>query len=215
MTFNLIATKRDILGKKTKVLRKKGFIPAEIYGHTIKNIHVSVPERDFVKTFKEAGEHAIINLAIDEGKNISVLVSDVQYNTLSEKFLAVDFHKINMDEKISAQIPIILVGEAPAVKAGCIILHTLHELHIECLPGNIPNEFKVDISRIQNPGDGVTVADLTIGEDIKPLINTNTVIVTAQEKKIKMEEPAPETTAQTTETPTEEETKKETLEEKS
>jgi len=207
MTLNLTAKKREVLGKKVKNLRAEGFIPAELYGHNVKNIHVSVPETEFIKVFRNAGEHAIIDLVIDDGKKIPVLVSDVHYDTLSEKFLAVDFHQVKMDEKINAQIPVVLKGEAPATKAGCILLHTLHEIPVECLPGNIPNEFEIDISSIKSAGDAISVGSIKTDDEVKMLLQPETVIITAQEKKVRKEEDEETTSEATPEEETKEEVK--------
>ena len=77
MTLNLTAQKRDVFGKQTKQLRKKGFVPAELYGRGIQNLHLSLSRQEFLKAFREAGENTIINVMID-GKPHPVLIYDVQ-----------------------------------------------------------------------------------------------------------------------------------------
>jgi len=194
MTLELTAKNRTVFGKKTRNLRKRGLLPAELYGHNIENVHLSIPEKDFIKVHREAGEHAIVNLILEDGKKVPVLISETQYNTLSEKFFSADFHQIKINEKITTQIPVILNGEAPAIKAGYVTLHVLQEISIESFPENIPDKFDIDISNLQKPGDSISIENLNVSNNIKILAHPKTVIVIVQEKKVKKEEePAPAT----------------------
>lgn len=203
---------RSVTGKKVKTLRKEGFIPAELYGKGIENKHISVSEKDFAKVFKEAGENTVINLALDEKENLPVMIADVHFDNLTNKFLSVDFHKIRMDEKIEAEIPVELVGDAPAAKRGLVVVKVMNEISVSAIPAKLPHKFEVDISKITEEGDSIHIKDLKVEKDVKILSPEDSVIVIANKIEEEKEEPAPqavEENPQAAETPAETEGEKE------
>src|ERR1051325_908866 len=113
--LQISAKTRTVLGKKVKSLRSEGWIPAELFGRGEKNRHLSLPEKEFVKVFKKAGEHTVVDAVTENGEKIPVLITSAERHPISQKFLSVDLHQIRMDEKIHAKIPVELVGEAPAI----------------------------------------------------------------------------------------------------
>src|SRR3989338_9910596 len=108
--MELKVKERTIFGKKVKTLRRKGLIPAELYGHDIKNKHLSVPEKEFSKIYKDAGEYTIINAITEENEKIPVLISDVAYDNLHGRILSIDLRQVRMDEKIETKVPIEFSG---------------------------------------------------------------------------------------------------------
>lgn len=180
--MELIATPRTILGKKVKSLRTQGLIPAELYGHGMENKHISVPEKEFNKLYETAGEHTIIHLVIGK-KTIPALIAEVQKNPLSGKPIAADFHAVRMDETIETSVPIVFTGEAPAIKAGFIVVRVLDELDIEALPANIPQFLEADISNLAKAGDVIAVKDIAAPDGVKILDTPETVIASVTEKE--------------------------------
>lgn len=182
---------RDIFGKKVKTLRRQNLVPAELYGHGIENRHLSVSKKEFSKIYKTAGEHTVINLVTEEKTKIPVFITDVQYDHLTNEFLAADFHQIKMDEKIQIKIPVEFINEAPAVKSGLILVKVLNEIEVEALPDKIPHNFQVDLSSLENAGQGIRVEDLKIPADVKILNPMESVIITVSEQaKEEIETPA-------------------------
>ncbi len=179
---------RDVLGKKVKMLRREGFVPGEVYGRGMENIHVAVPEKAFAKVWKEAGENTVVTLkpGADE---FPVLISDVVFDHISGRPLSVDFRRVQKGEKIRTHVPIVLSGASPAEHEGLTVMQTLQELEIESLPTDIPHEFAVDVSTLTEAGQGVSVKDLSVPKNVKVLTDEHTVIVTVAEKQ-KEEEPA-------------------------
>src|SRR3989338_10998410 len=130
---------RDQIGNKFDELRSKGFIPAELYGNRITNLHLSVNSKDFLKIFKEAGENTVINLEID-GEIKPVLVYHIQRHHLNESFSHVDFYQVDMSAKIRAHVPVKFVGESPAVKEkGGVLNKSISEIEVEALPSDLPH----------------------------------------------------------------------------
>lgn len=180
---------RTELGKSVKKMRDEGFVPAELYGHGVANIHVSVAARDFAKAYAEAGEHDIVTAVLDDGSKVPVIISAIHEDPISGNFLAADFRQVRMDEKIQANVPVMLIGEAPAIKAGFVVLHVIHELEIEVLPGDLPSHLEVSIAGLEKPGDHVTVGDIKVPEKVKIRAEAEATIANVQEKRV--EEAAP------------------------
>lgn len=196
---------RTVFGSKLSALRKEGLVPAEVYGHEMENLHVAVEEKAFVKMYRVAGENTIITL-IRDGKKIPALIAEVAMNPLTGKPIAVDFHKVRMDEKIRTNVPIVLTGKNVAKENGFDLLQTLDECEIEALPNNLPHEFNVDTSKLANLGESIHIKDLPTLPGVKIVTLPDTIIVAVTEKPEEeiVEKPA------TPETPAPEE-KKETI----
>jgi len=199
--MDLIVQKREIFGKKVKSLRQQGLIPAELYGHGFENLHLDVPAKEFSRTFKEAGESAIIRLKVKnkEGKEeeINVLIHDFQKNPLTDEISHIDFYRVRMDEKIKTSIPLEFIGVSPAVeeKDG-ILVKAMQLIEIEALPGDLPHHLEVDIGLLSDIGTSIRVKNLKAGEGVKILVGLETVVATIieaakeeiEEKPIAVEE---------------------------
>jgi large subunit ribosomal protein L25 len=191
---------RTVFGKKTKLLRAKGLIPAELYGHEIENLHISVAKKDLIKLQKTGEAHSVITLLTEDAKKIPVLIANIAKDSMSDEILALDFHQIKMDEKIRTTIPIEFIGEAPASKVGLVLVKVLDEIEIEALPSHIPSHIEVDISKLENAGDTIHVADLHVKKEVKIHLPEDTVIITIGEKRkeeVVTPPPTPEGTAET------------------
>ena len=210
--MDLHAQTRNIFGKKTKNLRKQGIIPAEIYGKNTENIHISIDEKEFRKTFKESGEQSLINLIIDE--NIfPVYIHQVQINPLNKQFLSIDFLKVSKGEKVKVNVPLEFIGISEAVKKGGELVKNLYEIEVKGIPENIPSKIKVDISQLKEIGNHIKASDLNIPENITLLINPETIIISVKEVKEEKitEEKQTEIAEEKKTDKTAEETKKETV----
>lgn len=172
--------KRDVLGKKTRLLRREGLVPAEVYGRGIENLHVMVPLKEFVSLYRTAGSHTIITLTTETDK-IPAVIAEVSRDPLSDEILAVDFHAIKKGEKVHAKVPVIFSGIAPAVKAGFVVVEVVREIEIEALPEDLLHKIEVPVEKLEKPGDSVAVKDLSISSSIKLHIPTDAVLATVRE----------------------------------
>ncbi|MEK7579631.1 MAG: 50S ribosomal protein L25 [Patescibacteria group bacterium] len=189
--IELQAEKREQIGKSLKSLRKDGFLPSVVYGHKFEPIAIKIRYKDFEKVFKIAGESTLITLKIGDSEEPSV-VKDIQRDPLTDKVIHADFYKVNLKEKIKAKIPVVLEGESDAVKAGGILLKTLNELEVEALPQDLPHEFKIDISKLQNIGDQILVKDIAVSDKVKIEADPEDIIALIQEPREEVvEEAAP------------------------
>ncbi|MDO8669270.1 MAG: 50S ribosomal protein L25 [Candidatus Buchananbacteria bacterium] len=167
MTLKLNSNLRTLIGKKAQIIRQEGKIPAVVYGHGLENQNIELDYNAFDKVFKEGGESTIIDLGVD-GKEVKVIVSDVQYDPVKGRYRHVDFHQIKMDEAITANVELKFVGEAKAVKEfDGVLVHNISELEIKCLPGDLVGEIEVDVSKLNTFDDVVTIADLVISDKIE------------------------------------------------
>lgn len=178
--------KRKITGKKVKQLRRDGLIPANIFGKDLKSVSVQVDLKIFQKAFKEAGETALVDVKVGS-ETYPSLIHNLQRDPRSDSITHVDFHKVNLKEKITTSVPVVLAGESPIVKSGeGLILQTLHEVEIECLPVDIPQNIVVNSEKLTEVGQSVHVKDLKVDKAKVEIQNDpEEVVVTVQVAEMK------------------------------
>ena len=176
--LQLKADQRKIFGRKVKKLRAEGQIPAHVFGHGIKTVHISVPVGNFRKLYDEAGETTIVNLQVGDGEKRPVLIRGVQTNPVTDNILHVDFYQVKLTEKVKVAVPVEIIGESKAVeqKLG-ILLQPLSEIEVEALPADLPESVKVDISKLEKLDDGVLVKDLAVGKGVTVLADPEETVV--------------------------------------
>ncbi len=189
MLIELKVQKREKFGKQLAALRKDGFLPAELYGHGVGNLHLSVSAKEFAKVFKKAGENSVVDLLMD-GEKRPVMIHDVDIDPLKNEPRHVDFHQIRMDEKIKAEVPLSFTGESPAVKEkGGVLIKTLHEIKVEAFPSDIPHNVEVNIGTLDEIGAAIHVGDLRAGDKVKILDEASAVIATVLAPVVEEEAP--------------------------
>ncbi len=177
---------RKITGKKVKKLRKEGLIPANIFGKDLKSISVQVDLKEFQKAFREAGETALVDVKVG-ADTFPSLIHNLQRDPRYDSVIHVDFHKVNLKEKITTAVPVILEGESPAAKSGIgLLLQTLNEVEVECLPTDIPQNFVVDAEKLTEVGQTVHVKDLKVEKDkVEIKTDAEEVVVSVQNAEMK------------------------------
>ncbi len=181
--------------KTAKQLRMEGQVPCVVYGNGIENLQIQAGAKELHKTFQKAGESTLVELDVN-GKKIPVLFKDISFHPVSGLELHADFYAVNMKEEIETLVPIHFEGESPAVKAlSAILVVTQDEVTVRCLPANLPHRLTVNLEKIVNFGDALTIADIAVPKDVTIADDTENVIATAQEPR-KEEEIVPATTAE-------------------
>lgn len=209
--YKVSAKSREILGKRVKILRKEGFLPAVVYGEGVPSHPISVSYKDFEKTYREAGESTLVELEVD-GKPYNVLIHDIAHDPLKGTPLHADFYAVRMDKLIRTKIPIEFFGESPAVKNdGGILVKVTQELEIEAFPKDLPRSLRVDISSLVAFESRLFVKDIVVPAGVKILADTEDIIILVEpprsEEELTALEKAPE--AAVAEVKTEKEVKKE------
>jgi large subunit ribosomal protein L25 len=167
----LSAQTRSGVGRTSvKKLRAAGQVPAVIYGSTQASTNLSVGARQMQEILNHAtGEHFLVELEIADGASVShklALVQEVQHHPVRSTILHVDFHAVSADEKLHAEIPVETVGEPVGVKNfGGRLEVLLHSVEVECLPKDLPEVIRVDVSAM-NIGEAVHLRDLHLPEGV-------------------------------------------------
>lgn len=167
--YVLKAQKRKVFGRKVKKLRQEGLLPANIFGKKIKSQSVTVAISEFLKVFEKTGETSLVEIELD-GKKLPVLITNVSYHPVTGLPLHADFHQVDLKEKVTANVSLELVGEAPAVKDKIgVLLKILNDIEVEALPADLPEKISVDVSSLKAIDEAVKISDLKIGSGIKIL----------------------------------------------
>lgn len=166
-------------GKKVKKLRKAGWLPAILYGPKIKeNILLEISQKEFKGVYLEAGHSSLISLEVEgQKKNYLVLIGDVSKGSLAGEITHVDFYQPDLEKKVQVKVPLVLEGEAPAVKelAGTLV-QNIYELEMKAFPQNLPKEVRVSALFLKTFEDRVLVKDIKLPEGTEILRNQEDVV---------------------------------------
>jgi large subunit ribosomal protein L25 len=152
--------RRDKIGSRYALrLRQAGRLPAVIYGHKQEAVHVSL-DRKLVTNLLMANTH-IVEVQFD-GQSQPVLIKDVQWDHLGSLIVHLDLTRIDLTERVTVHVPLVLTGEAEGLKEeGAILEHPLTSMEIECLATEIPDQIKVDVTTLK-VGHTVLVKDIKL-----------------------------------------------------
>ena len=169
---------REILGKKVKYLRRRGITPVHVFGHGIESLALQCDTGELERVLGQAGQTRLITLKLaKEKKPRTVVVREYDRDWRRGELVHVDFYQVRMEEKIRLEVPLVLLGEAPALKSKDNMLeHELGTLTIECLPAKIPNSIEVDISCLIELDQAIRVKDVSLDKDISVLNNPDLVV---------------------------------------
>ena len=174
--------------KAARRVRRSGRLPAVLYGHEEAAQSLAVPYEDF-----EAVLHAgtrMVDLEM-EGATQKVLIKEVQHDPLGDRLLHVDFVRVAMDERVEIEVPLEVHGTAAGVKAGGTLDVLLHEVTIECLPGDIPEVIRVRVTDLEI-NDTIHLGDVPLPEGVRLLDEPETPVVVVHPPKAEEEAAAPE-----------------------
>ncbi|MGD6819083.1 50S ribosomal protein L25/general stress protein Ctc [Metabacillus sp. 84] len=150
--------RKNLKNSATRAIRLQGHVPGIIYGYKTENKAVSLDSIDLLKTLRDEGRNAIIKLDVD-GKTHSVMVNDMQMDTMKNEILHADFLAVNLDSEVDVEVPLHLTGDAQGVKDGGVLQQPLYQVSVTAKPSDIPQSIEVDISNLA-VNDTITVSDL-------------------------------------------------------
>lgn len=179
--IELQAQKREIFGKKTSVLRDQGLIPAILYGHNFESLPIQVEEKNFSKAYGVAGESSLLYIRIGD-QTYPTIIHDIAIDPVDGQVIHADFYKVRLDEKIEAKVPLVFIGESPAVKelAG-ILVKNINEVEIKAFPQDMPHNIEVDISRLLNFRDQILIKDLIASDKLEVKERPDEIVALIQE----------------------------------
>lgn len=181
----------DMTKSHMKQLRKDGYVTGSVFGHDSDPVAIELKLEDFALQAKhaEAGIKSLIDLKIKDAPKKSdgmVILKEFYRDPMTRKILDMQFQRINLKEKVSVNVPITLTGEATGAKEGGTVEQILDELHISCLPTNIPPHIDVDVTNL-GVGEHIRVGDLQLGESIDVLTDAETLVCTCVQPHVHKE----------------------------
>lgn len=196
--IELTLSKREILGKKVKTLRQQGMTPVHLFGPATKSAALQGDTGILEKVLEEESKIALISLKVDTEKRARhVVVREVQRNCLTGELLHIDFYQVQMKEKIKMEVPVMLVGQAPAAEiSGNMLEHELNTLSVESLPSKIPAHIEIDVSSLTHGGQSIRIKDIILEEGVTILNQPELVVVRIATARAYKEAPVEEVTVE-------------------
>ena len=182
----LEAKKREKTDKASRnALRKNGRVPAVFYSKHHNPLSVDVSERALHPLVFTSKTH-LISLNVGEAENLDCIIKDVQFDPVTEKVVHIDLLGLQKGEKIQIEVPVQLLGSPIGLKEGGILQQSLYKIEIECLPSEIPEHIKIDITNLKL-GDSIHIADLKF-DNFEILNQEEVIIVSITHPKVEVEE---------------------------
>lgn len=183
----LQVTKRSQTGKRNNWrMRCTGYLPGILYGHGEEPVMLTVPADQLRATLRHG--HKVVDLAGDASGQ--ALLQDIQWDAFQQHLVHVDLLRVDANERVEVEVPLLLKGEAPGEKAGGVVAHLLHYVEIETSPIHIPEALHININHLELLGS-LTVADVyDLPEGAKVLTEAKTVAVQCNEPEAEVEEEA-------------------------
>ena len=187
----LQATKRDVVGKQVKALRREGKLPAVIYGRHTDPINVNLDARSAGIALAKVTSSSLVTIDV-EGTEHLALVREKQRDYIKNVLLHVDFLAVSLTEKLRTTVPVHFIGLSLAVKDfNAVMVHNLEELEVECLPNDLPERIDVDISSLNRPGEGIRLRDVHVSDNVRLLGDPDTMVAVATFAKVEEEVATP------------------------
>ena len=187
----LKATKRDVVGKQVKALRREGKLPAVIYGRHTEPVNINLDAHSASLALGKLTSSSLVTINVD-GKEYPTLVREKQRDYIKNRLLHVDFLAVSLDEKLRARVSIHFEGISSAVKDhGAVLIKNLEQLQVECLPADLPERIDVDISILAKIGDGIRVKDVKVSDKVRLLDDPETMVAVATMPKVEEEAAVP------------------------
>lgn len=184
------AVERSVLGKAhLRAVRDSGKVPAVVYGQGKAATSVAVDEREMRRLLAQGAEGRLVDLIIN-GKKTPVLIKEVQRKPVSDSILHVDFNAVDLTQEIQVLVPISFIGEQ-AGDTHRVLVYSLREVEVRCLPTDIPEGIELDVSALQI-GEVIKVEELALPAGVALVTDPEAVVVSATVAKVAEEEPAAE-----------------------
>jgi len=173
------ASSRTVLGKQVKQLRADGLVPGVLYGHSFDSQSLQFDTKTLNRLISRVSGSQLITVQI-EGQDEPewALLRDVQRDVITRELLHVDFYRVQMGERLTAEIPLVIVGESPIVAENeGLMLQGISSVEVECLPSALVEAFEVDVSVLTELDQSLCVRDLAVPAEIDVLSDLDEMIV--------------------------------------
>ena len=184
---------RQVTGKKVRFLRRQGIIPANLYGHGIASVPLQLEARALENLVAEVSPADVISLKVGDAKRSkTVMLRGTQYDSRSGRLLHADFYQPRLTEKVAVDVPLVVIGEAPAVKTqGGTLFSNLTSVRVEGLPGELPRSIEVDVSGLEEIGAVLRVGDITVDDGVTILTDPGEAVASVARARVSVTPGAP------------------------
>jgi large subunit ribosomal protein L25 len=190
---------RSAVGKGLYALRTSGKIPAVLYGPGVETIPLELEAKTASQILNGLTGSTLVHLIVDK-KDFSVLLRDVQRDSIRRTILHADFYAVPTDRAIRVRVPLQFTGESAAVRDfNGILVHPITDLEVECLPKDLVSGIAVDLAPLQKIGDAIEIKDIALPSGIRVLMDANETVVTVTAQMAEEEVAAPVAAATPTE----------------
>jgi large subunit ribosomal protein L25 len=174
----LTAEKRTVIGKQVKQLRRQGWVPGVMYGHGFDPVPLRFERRSLRHVLSKVGGSQLISINIEGDKQPEMaLVRDVQRDPIRGSLLHVDFYRVRMTERLTTEVPLVIVGESPVAEAReGILLQGVSSIEVECLPGDLVDAIEVDLTDLVEIDQALYVRDLAVPAGIDVLTDLDEMV---------------------------------------
>ena len=185
----LNASRREVVGKQVKALRREGKLPAVIYGRHTEPVSINLDAHSASLALGRLTSSSLVTINLD-GKEYPTLVREKQRDYIKNRLLHIDFLAVSLDEEIRTYVVVNFIGVSTAVKDyNAVLVKNLEQLEVECLPTDLPEHIDVDISVLNRPGEGIRVREVPISDKVRILNDPETMVVVATFAKVEEEAP--------------------------
>jgi large subunit ribosomal protein L25 len=182
------ATRRELIGKKVKQLRREGKLPAIIYGKDQEPVPILLEHKEATRILRDVSRASVLTIDV-EGEEYTALVRERQREVISAEYIHVDFLAISMTETVRTQVNIFIEGESPTVKEfSAIVMTGADSIEVEALPSDLPDSITVDISGLTSIGDTILVRDLVLPKGVECLSEQDEMLVVIASQFVEEEE---------------------------
>ena len=170
---------RTVTGKKVKILRSEGLVPAVIYGRDQEPLNAQLPQQEARSVVARAGRHTPVQISL-AGKKKTALIKSVEYAPARRDITHLSLQAVRADEVVTTEVPLVLVGadESPAAKSGLIILPALEDVEVRAKTSDLPDGIELDATKLTEHGDKLTIADIRLPKGVE-LVDDNPEVVIA------------------------------------
>ena len=203
---SLAASERQSEGKSAnRNLRRSGYIPGVLYGGKDEPKKISIMEKDIVKATEIAGfTTQILQISMD-GKDVDVVVKEIQRHPATSRVLHADFMRVDPDSKITLVVPIRTLNDESCIGvkvSGGQVNHLINDIEISCLASNLPEQLEIDVQEM-DIGDTVSLSEIKLPEGVEITIlqqdedrdqavvsvtETREMIIEEEEEELELEE---------------------------
>ncbi len=181
---------RAIFRKKLGALRRSGVTPLHLYGRGIQPMSLQAETHRLNRLVATVGPNTpvYVTVAGTPGTHFA-FIREIQRHTVTDRILHVDFYEVPLTETLQATVPIRLVGEAPAVRAlQGMLMQTLPNITVECLPLDIPQHVEVDVSGLTDFEKSVSVKDIKVSDKVKLLTSPEVMVARVAPPRVEVAE---------------------------